>query len=150
LNLEINITPETKRTQVTVTATGRKNVNVTLANDNPPLLVELNHGRSGIGATRILKDVLANTTQVVDIIPMSSFRSLEYLISYHGGLPLKDKTFKFVCNQAETLVETQAFAITGNSMKIGIDVFVSGQNAEVRVVNQENYNIKFAALKQTL
>lgn len=95
----------------------------------------------------IRSNVPAVTTKVVDVLPLVAFKMLEYTISYTAGMPLKYKGLKLLVLKAETELATQVFGKGGEPFNIGVDAFINGSNAELRINNNEFFAVEFVAVR---
>lgn len=94
--------------------------------------------------------VPANTTQVVDFLPLVAFRALEYTIVYQGDAPLKVRVLKLLVRKTDTELTTQVYGKNGDTLNIGIDAFINGANAEVRLNNLENFVVNLTATRMLI
>lgn len=91
--------------------------------------------------------ILAGATKAVDAIPLSAFSALEYFVNTKGDTPTKAKFIKVLVQKTDTDVETQVYARRGDQLDIEIDAFISGSNAELRIKNNESFQLEVAATR---
>lgn len=87
------------------------------------------------------KSVAANSTVVVDELPMSKFDTLEYIISIIGALPTDHKYLKLSVFKDDTTVNDTVFGRYGSSLNVGINAIVTGSLAQIQVVNGESFDV---------
>lgn len=95
----------------------------------------------------VRKTANANATTVVDSLPLIAFKVLEYTVSYSTGIPFRLKRLKFLVHKTDTNLATEVYAKSGDLLNIGIDAFINGDFAEVRLNNLENYAVEFIAAR---
>lgn len=89
----------------------------------------------------------AGTTKVVEAVGMTEFSALEYFVNIKSSSPTKVKVLKVLVFKTDTDVETQVYARRGDTLDIEIDAFAAGSNAELRIKNNESFQLEVAATR---
>jgi len=93
--------------------------------------------------------VSGNTTQVVDLIPLSRLSRLEYIVEMRDVTSEKAKGFKFSVQKVESGLDDVLYAKTGNPINIEISANVNGSECEIEFTNNEIFDLalSFTRLK---
>lgn len=104
--------------------------------------------------------ITSNTASIVDIVPLSSFSSIEYLVTLKQGTgaSMKLRTSKFLVhyNSGTTAVDSTEYAIieTGSSVmsNAAVTASINGANMELRVLvsNAATTNVSCVVLKTSV
>ena len=93
--------------------------------------------------------VLATSSKVVDLLALSSFSKLEYIVEYRDTTSSKTKTLKMAVTNGDTEVCDSVYAKQGDPMDIAITARRTASNFELEITNNEAFDIdlSFARLK---
>lgn len=94
----------------------------------------------------IKKQIPANSTMVVDSIPLSDFITLEYLVAYFGDN--KTLGLNMSARKTDTDVVNQVYSKNGDALTIGIDTEINVDVCETKVTNGEAFAVDLV-LKRT-
>ena len=83
----------------------------------------------------------------VDTIPLECFNSLEYQLSVTNSDESLRKSLKLFVQKTDTDVEDTLFSKLGDPIQIEVSSEKVGQNLEIRVKNNEAYQLKANLLR---
>lgn len=95
-------------------------------------------------------NVGANSTKVVDVVPLNQFVLLEYVVFYYNQALTKQKTLKIKIRNDDTSLKDQVFAKEGDAINVAIHAQINGLNAELFIQNFEAFNLNFKAVRLIL
>lgn len=106
-------------------------------------------GSDGAGIGTRLDEVilLPSETKVVDSFLLSSFRSIEYIITLYDDLSLLYKKYNLSLIHNNTDVRFSIYAIIGDDIEVVTDINMNSTNAFLSLTNNHNNTIKFKALR---
>jgi len=96
----------------------------------------------------VFATIEAGQTKVIHSLPLSKFKRLELISCYKSNL--KQLSFKLSVDNSETGLGTQVYAKAGDFFDVTIDAFQNGLNAEIRVTNNEAFDIDFSGARLKL
>ena len=92
--------------------------------------------------------VAAQSTKIVDSIPVAKFSRAEYVVSYKNAINDKKKSLKLSAEIQGSEVFDSVYARLGD-LDVGINTLITGSNMELKVTNNELFliDVKFARLR---
>jgi hypothetical protein len=81
------------------------------------------------------------TTIAADSISLPSFFSATYLLSFNNAS--KNKSFTLKINKRESGLRSQVFSKSGDVLNIVVEAIENGGNMELRISNNESFQINY-------
>lgn len=86
-------------------------------------------------------NIPGSSLKIADQIALSNFQSATYLLSFNYLSKNKSLTIKI--NKSEAGIFSQVWGKSGDPLNILIDAFSNGGNMELRITNNESFNINY-------
>ncbi len=99
---------------------------------------------------KLYSTVLATSTNAVDILDTSTFVSADYTIVLFNRTQNKSKSLKMTVRTLGVTSKNQVFNRSGDPINIAIDTVLSGLNMEVRIINNESYDLDCIVIRAYL
>lgn len=81
------------------------------------------------------------TTIVADSLAISNFFSATYLLSFNNAS--KNKSFTLKINKRESGLTSQVFAKSGDGLNLIVEAIENAGNMELRISNNESFQINY-------
>lgn len=94
--------------------------------------------------------VPANSSKVIDTIPLSSFRLIEYTLSTFNMTESKTKGLKMLVKYSETSLNDQVYGKIGDQISFNIDAVQSGLNMNLTLQNNESFPLNLTLIRAQL
>ena len=91
----------------------------------------------------------ASTSKVVDTIPLSQLRNVNYFVNLFKGDETQTKTFKMSIKKEAASLSDTIYARLG-TLQVATDALVSGSNLELRMTNTEIFPVEVRFFRNVL
>lgn len=100
--------------------------------------------------TKISSSVSSVTTKIIDTVPMTDFRMLEYTLRASNSPNTKTRGLKMIVKVTDTTITDQVSSRIGDSLNMGISASISGSNVILSLQNFEAFQINYVLIRATL
>ena len=99
---------------------------------------------------KLYSSVPATSMNAVDTLVTSTFISADYTIVLFNRIQNKSKSLKMTVRTLNSISKNQVFSRSGDPINITIDTIIAGANMEVRIVNNESYDLDCIVIRAYL
>lgn len=97
-----------------------------------------------------LELIPANSTKVIDTLALNSFHSMDHIFSFFNDNEAKTKRIQMTSVREGATINTNVFGRSGSLLNVQVCTIVNGTDAEVEVVNNNNFDISVSYARLTL